>query len=658
MSDATIITNLKLQSQQYVSGMKQAIETTKGLGNQVSGLSSKFSTLQKVTAALATGAMALAVKNGMNAAQQYRQLAVAFNTSTESIQAMRQMALRAGGDFNQLMGAAEQLSERIGEAFIQKSGAAYDALSAMGLKADELSKMPLDQSMRKIAERIDQMNLTTAEATFLLAELGISGKELVPMFLDGGVAMDEAAAAAARFGGAISDMEASSIADANRSLGEFNNYLEGLVNDFNVAFAPAITAVSDRILDFLDLLPEARTVFAFVADGIALVIGVMMDAQATSMVMANSVVGAARAVGGGINAMIGGLVEAIKATVNAGIEGINFLINQANKLPLVNIGTLDKFGGGNAILDSGLAEFAAGREMLMNEGHQLYDIASLNGPGATMFKEVRSRRAAQGSAAPVGDTSGSGSLGEYGGGGSSGGGGGAKSGTGGSSAAEKAYREQLKETEEAEREAQKAAEDRYNATRGHWDDFVESMKVGHEEYANLAQSLFQGMEDSMVEFVKNGKLDFSGLVDSMISDLTRLAFRSAMTNLFGGSGGLFETIGGFFGAPKQNFNGGLINHPTKFFANGGLASAGEKNVEAIMPLGRDNKGRLGVVASGGGGGDVIHVNFGDINVQSAGGPSNTSEEEGQKMARSLKGEMKKMVIETIYEQKNARRGYA
>ena len=77
-------------------------------------------------------------------------------------------------------------------------------------------------------------------------------------------------------------------------------------------------------------------------------------------------------------------------------------------------------------------------------------------------------------------------------------------------------------------------------------------------FADLAEktitNAFKGMEDALVSFVTTGKVDFKSLVDSMLSDLTRLLARKALMSLLssmadggaggGGGGGLLGMIAG------------------------------------------------------------------------------------------------------------------
>lgn len=133
---------------------------------------------------------------------------------------------------------------------------------------------------------------------------------------------------------------------------------------------------------------------------------------------------------------------------------------------------------------------------------------------------------------------------------------------------------------------------------------LEGMKQGLEEYADSAMNLgaqiqsatqnaFKGMEDSLVNFVKTGKLSFSDLANSIISDLIRIAVRASITGplasaLGGFIGGLFSGGGGSVGATYVFHDGGRVSKyhgggkivPSFHF--GGLAS---DEVPAVLQTG-------------------------------------------------------------------------
>ena len=108
---------------------------------------------------------------------------------------------------------------------------------------------------------------------------------------------------------------------------------------------------------------------------------------------------------------------------------------------------------------------------------------------------------------------------------------------------------------------------------------------------------FQSAENAVGDFVKTGKLDFSGLVTSMIADLAKLAARrfilgpiaDALSGALGGTGGLFANIlhsGGTVGVagssrmvPAMAFAGAPRMH------SGGWAGLKPDEVPAILQRG-------------------------------------------------------------------------
>ena len=159
--------------------------------------------------------------------------------------------------------------------------------------------------------------------------------------------------------------------------------------------------------------------------------------------------------------------------------------------------------------------------------------------------------------------------------------------------------------------------------------------------ASTVSNAFKNMEDALVEFVRTGKFSFSNLVDSILTDLARIAVRQSITGPLasglagalsgsGGEGGLADLMGSSgmgsleFSMSKNGniFNNGrlvafatgglIVNRPTWFpMANGGVGLMGEAGPEAVMPLTRGADGKLGV--KGAGGGNQVNVNIHIIN---------------------------------------------
>jgi phage-related minor tail protein len=108
-----------------------------------------------------------------------------------------------------------------------------------------------------------------------------------------------------------------------------------------------------------------------------------------------------------------------------------------------------------------------------------------------------------------------------------------------------------------ELERLRAAEYQYSQT-----NFVEGWKAAFEEYAknagnaaNQAKRVFdtfsRSFEDTMVKFLRTGKLSFKDFADTIINEFLRIQAQKAFVSLFG-TGGFFGSLFGFAnGGPTE-----------------------------------------------------------------------------------------------------------
>lgn len=168
----------------------------------------------------------------------------------------------------------------------------------------------------------------------------------------------------------------------------------------------------------------------------------------------------------------------------------------------------------------------------------------------------------------------------------------------------------------------------------------EEMAQRQQAYNDVFLKGIDSMSDALATFARTGKLDFKGLVDSMIQDLIRYELRQQMLKMWEGPNGLQGTIGtgaatagswlmsgakSLFGfaqggawdngvmkyAKGDMFTNSIVTQPTLFKFAHGTGLMGEAGPEAIMPLKRDSNGSLGVSGTGGTGGkvDVVVNNY-------------------------------------------------
>lgn len=127
-------------------------------------------------------------------------------------------------------------------------------------------------------------------------------------------------------------------------------------------------------------------------------------------------------------------------------------------------------------------------------------------------------------------------------------------------------------------------------------------------------------ETAVARFVRTGKLSFRDLTSSILADLAKLGTSRLFTTLLGAFTPLGEVQGAgtrivpnangnVYAAPALSaYSGQIVNQPTLFAFAKGAGVMGEAGAEGILPLKRDSSGQLGVIAMGGGGGEVnVHI---------------------------------------------------
>ena len=213
-------------------------------------------------------------------------------------------------------------------------------------------------------------------------------------------------------------------------------------------------------------------------------------------------------------------------------------------------------------------------------------------------------------------------------------------------------------------------EDQSKKAQSILDKYAESVRDVNTQIANSFVNTFKKLEDSLVEFVQTGTLNFKKLARSIISDITRIFIRSKIISpLLGGFGNLFggggsKTIRGVstgsglnaldFDDPNANFakgaafasnqiipyaKGGIVNKPKIFGFSRGIGLMGEAGPEAILPLQRGRGGKLGVIAQGGGTTNVV------VNVDASGSSVEGDEQQGRELGRLISAAVQSEILQ-------------
>ena len=170
--------------------------------------------------------------------------------------------------------------------------------------------------------------------------------------------------------------------------------------------------------------------------------------------------------------------------------------------------------------------------------------------------------------------------------------------------------------------------------------YFDTIKDFGKQTQDAVTNAFKGMEDALVKFVLTGKLNFSDLARSIISDLTRITVRAALLNVLspfsffdkvtGGNNAKGNVYDAGNKITKFAYGGTVVRKPTVFpMANGGVGLMGEAGPEGILPLKRGRDGKLGVIAQGGSIGNIV------VNVDASGSSVEGNEQDGKELGRLI-----------------------
>lgn len=236
------------------------------------------------------------------------------------------------------------------------------------------------------------------------------------------------------------------------------------------------------------------------------------------------------------------------------------------------------------------------------------------------------------------------------------------------------YQEKLKELQKNTDEQVRIATDGYNrllAAQGDWlngvkggiANWLEQTSDVASQTSAITNRALDGAANAFDQLAETGKADIKGMLRSIASEIAKFMARQAVlkflelflgapatstststsTSSFG-SGTVYAAKGGVFPASPSlsAYSGSVVSQPTPFMFAKGAGIMGEAGHEGIFPLERDSRGRLGIIASGAGGGDV-YMNMSFVINSDGTRSSNSSASDDAKMYKGFMGEVSALV---------------
>ena len=258
---------LSLDSTAFVRGARRA-EASMGqmqrrlhrLGQGMRQFGRSMSTRVSLPMAVAAGA---AVRSSLTMIDAQAKMAESLDTSVVSIQNLARAGDLAGISQSDLEGSLTRMTRRISLAE-QGAGPAAAAFERLGLSAENLNDLPVDERVNRINAAIRRL-IPEAEQAAIASQVFGDRSGLAMLRLDPDV-LARAAEEVSRFGVAVSEVDADQIEAANDAMSAIGLVTRGLANQLTVALAPTLQRVAERIADlsawFSNLSPDVRRFIA------------------------------------------------------------------------------------------------------------------------------------------------------------------------------------------------------------------------------------------------------------------------------------------------------------------------------------------------------------------------------------------------------------
>jgi lambda family phage tail tape measure protein len=211
---------------------------------RLAGFARRVRVAAAAAVAAATAAGVAMVRSGLQTVDAQAKLAQSLGTTVASVQTLERAGELAGVSMSGIEQATKDLTRRLSQA-AAGTGPAADALDRLGLSANDLIALPLDQRVGAINAAIEAF-VPVAERAAVAGQL--FGEE-------GSIAMSRIDTATLRqatedvlaFGVVVSEQDADQIERTNDAISRLGLIWRGLSNQLAVAAAPALEAVANAM---------------------------------------------------------------------------------------------------------------------------------------------------------------------------------------------------------------------------------------------------------------------------------------------------------------------------------------------------------------------------------------------------------------------------
>lgn len=244
---------------------REAQESATGIGNAFGNLRSMMGGMMSgLLAGISIKMVTDQVVEFADKAEELQNTAQIVGTTATAISRLHAVAEPMGISAGAIDTGMKKLAKTMVEA--QRGGEeAAAAFAAVGINAEELKNMSIEQVLAKIADKFKDTEDGAGKTAAAQMLLGRSGADLIPMLNQGSEAMKSQADEAERLGAVMGEDAVAAGAKLDAQLDKLGLASQGLKNTMSQALAPALGYIAEALMDNSGAALDFGTVFKGVA---------------------------------------------------------------------------------------------------------------------------------------------------------------------------------------------------------------------------------------------------------------------------------------------------------------------------------------------------------------------------------------------------------
>lgn len=258
-SIATATVDIDANTVKFVNELKKAEQRSKRFGNSAGRNIRKVGTALRTIstgAVVAVAGFAAVIKASADASDQLVKTSDKLGITTKALSGLRLAAERSGVAQNQLDIGLQRMTRRVAEA-AQGTGEAQGALRELGLDAEKLNQLPLEQQFQAISEAMNRVDGEAEKVRLSFKLFDSEGVALKNTLALGAARLRETQEEATALGLSLNNIQAKNIAEAGDAAATLDAAFTGLGRQLSAAFAPALTVASERLAGWVQTVTQA-----------------------------------------------------------------------------------------------------------------------------------------------------------------------------------------------------------------------------------------------------------------------------------------------------------------------------------------------------------------------------------------------------------------